>query len=49
MTLFFGQAFVVFVNNANRIDFPFIGHTDLTGGANGIDNIDPARTSSAGR
>ena len=41
MTLFFGQAFVVFVNNANRIDFPFFGHMDLTGGANGIDNIDP--------
>jgi ABC-type branched-subunit amino acid transport system permease subunit len=41
VTLFFGQAFVVFVNNANRIDFPFIGHTDLTGGANGLDNIDP--------
>jgi len=41
VTLFFGQAFVVFVNNANRIDFPFIGHTDLTGGSNGLDNIDP--------
>src|SRR5207237_7706939 len=40
VTLFFGQAFVVFVNNANRINFPFIGHTDLTGGANGLDNID---------
>jgi ABC-type branched-subunit amino acid transport system permease subunit len=41
VTLFFGQAFVVFVNNANRIDFPFAGHVDLTGGANGLDNIDP--------
>jgi branched-chain amino acid transport system permease protein len=41
MTLFFGQAFVVFVNNANRISFPFVGHTDLTGGSNGIANIDP--------
>ena len=41
VTLFFGQAFVVFVNNANRIDFPLIGHTDLTGGSNGLDNIDP--------
>jgi branched-chain amino acid transport system permease protein len=40
MTLFFGQAFVVFVNNANRIDFPFFGHVDLTGGSNGIANID---------
>jgi ABC-type branched-subunit amino acid transport system permease subunit len=41
VTLFFGQAFVVFVNNANRINFPFLGHTDLTGGANGLDSIDP--------
>ncbi|HEU5279287.1 MAG TPA: branched-chain amino acid ABC transporter permease [Gaiellaceae bacterium] len=41
VTLFFGQAFVVFVNNANRINFPFVGHVDLTGGANGLDNIDP--------
>src|SRR5207302_5663111 len=41
LTLFFGQAFVVFVNNANRINFPFAGHVDLTGGANGLPNIDP--------
>jgi ABC-type branched-subunit amino acid transport system permease subunit len=41
LTLFFGQAFVIFVNNANRIDFPVFGHTDLTGGSNGIANIDP--------
>jgi ABC-type branched-subunit amino acid transport system permease subunit len=41
LTLFFGQAFVVFVNNANRISFPFVGHADLTGGSNGIANIDP--------
>jgi len=41
ITLFFGQAFVVFVNNANRIDFPHFGHVDLTGGANGLANIDP--------
>ena len=41
VTLFFGQAFVIFVNNANRIDFPFFGHVDLTGGSNGLDNIDP--------
>jgi ABC-type branched-subunit amino acid transport system permease subunit len=41
LTLFFGQAFVVFVNNANRIDFPFAGHVDLTGGSNGLPNIDP--------
>jgi ABC-type branched-subunit amino acid transport system permease subunit len=43
VTLFFGQAFAVFVNNANRIDFPFVGHTDLTGGANGLANIDPIK------
>jgi branched-chain amino acid transport system permease protein len=43
VTLFFGQAFVVFVNNANRIDFPLIGHADLTGGANGLANIDPIK------
>jgi ABC-type branched-subunit amino acid transport system permease subunit len=41
VTLFFGQAFVVFVNNANRINFPHFGHVDLTGGANGLANIDP--------
>ena len=41
MTLFFGQAFVVFVNNANRIDFPHFGHVDLTGGANGLSDIYP--------
>src|SRR5919204_4240478 len=41
VTLFFGQAFVVFVNNANRIDFPHFGHVDLTGGSNGLANIDP--------
>jgi ABC-type branched-subunit amino acid transport system permease subunit len=41
VTLFFGQAFVVFVNNANRISFPFVGHVDLTGGSNGLANIDP--------
>ena len=41
MTLFFGQAFVIFVNNANRIDFPFFGQINLTGGSAGIDGIDP--------
>ena len=40
VTLFFGQAFVLFVNNANRISFPFVGHADLTGGSNGLANID---------
>jgi branched-chain amino acid transport system permease protein len=41
VTLFFLQAFAVFVNNANRINFPYIGHVDLTGGPNGLDQIDP--------
>jgi branched-chain amino acid transport system permease protein len=41
VTLFFGQAFVVFVNNANRIRFPHFGYVDLTGGSNGLANIDP--------
>jgi ABC-type branched-subunit amino acid transport system permease subunit len=40
VTLFFGQAFVVFVNNANQINFPLFGHVDLTGGTNGVTNID---------
>ena len=43
VTLFFGQAFVVFVNNANRINFWPFNHSDLTGGANGLDNIDPLK------
>jgi ABC-type branched-subunit amino acid transport system permease subunit len=41
VTLFFGQAFVVFVNNADRIDFPRFGQVDLTGGPNGLTDIDP--------
>jgi ABC-type branched-subunit amino acid transport system permease subunit len=41
VTLFFGQAFVVFVNNADRIDFPHFGQVDLTGGPNGLTDIDP--------
>src|SRR5256714_3550774 len=41
VTLFFGQAFVVFVNNANAIRFPHFGYVDLTGSTNGINSIDP--------
>jgi ABC-type branched-subunit amino acid transport system permease subunit len=41
VTLFFGQAFVIFVNNANRINFPLFGHVNLTGGSAGIESIDP--------
>jgi ABC-type branched-subunit amino acid transport system permease subunit len=45
VTLFFLQAFVIFVNNANGgpsdFSYPFAGKVDLTGGANGLDRIDP--------
>jgi Branched-chain amino acid transport system / permease component len=41
VTLFFGQAFVLFANNANRINFPFFGEVDLTGGAQGLEGVDP--------
>ncbi len=41
LTLFFGQAFVIYVNNSNRINYPFFGHADLTGGSNGLAQIDP--------
>jgi ABC-type branched-subunit amino acid transport system permease subunit len=37
VTLFFGQAFVAFVNNAN----PKVAGVGLTGGSNGIPNLDP--------
>jgi branched-chain amino acid transport system permease protein len=39
VTLFFLQAFVIFVNN--DWSYPFVGKVDLTGGANGLDQIDP--------
>src|SRR6266576_453019 len=45
VTLFFLQAFVIFVNNANGglndFSYPFVGKVDLTDGANGLDQIDP--------
>jgi ABC-type branched-subunit amino acid transport system permease subunit len=45
VTLFFLQAFVIFVNNANGglsdFSYPFVGKVDLTGGSNGLDRIDP--------
>ena len=45
VTLFFLQAFVIFVNNANGglndFSYPFVGKVDLTGGSNGLDQIDP--------
>jgi ABC-type branched-subunit amino acid transport system permease subunit len=37
VTLFFGQAFVAFANNAN----PTVAGKGLTGGPNGIPNVDP--------
>jgi branched-chain amino acid transport system permease protein len=37
VTLFFGQAFVAFVNNAN----PHVAGEGLTGGSNGIPGVDP--------
>jgi branched-chain amino acid transport system permease protein len=37
VTLFFGQAFVAFVNNAN----PHVAGKGLTGGPNGIPGVDP--------
>ena len=40
VTLFFGQAFVVFANNADRINFPHYGTINLTGGPNGLTGID---------
>lgn len=41
VTLFFGQAFVEFATNADRLGLPFIGAQNLTGGPNGITNVDP--------
>ena len=41
VTLFFGQIFVEFVTNANSISLPGVGRTNLTGGPDGIPNVDP--------
>ena len=42
VTLFFAQIFVVLTTNADRITFPWNdGPTDITGGPNGIADIDP--------
>jgi branched-chain amino acid transport system permease protein len=40
VTLFFGQAFVQFVTNADRLALPFVGAQNITGGPNGITNVD---------
>jgi ABC-type branched-subunit amino acid transport system permease subunit len=42
VTLFFAQIFVILVNGADRISFPWNdGPSDVTGGPNGITDIDP--------
>ena len=41
VTLFFGQAFVVFATNADRLNLPHFGLLNLTGGPNGLTEIDP--------
>ena len=42
VTLFFAQIYVVLATNADRITFPWNdGPTDITGGPNGITDIDP--------
>jgi ABC-type branched-subunit amino acid transport system permease subunit len=42
VTLFFAQIFVILVNGADRISFPWNdGATDVTGGPNGVTSIDP--------
>ena len=41
VTLFFGQAFVVFATNADRLNVPHFGDVNLTGGPNGVTDIDP--------
>jgi len=44
VTLFFLQAFQVIAVNGNAVSFlGFTGHTDLTGGPNGIPGLDPFR------
>jgi branched-chain amino acid transport system permease protein len=40
VTLFFGQAFVEFVTNADRLALPLVGAQNVTGGPNGITNVD---------
>ena len=42
VTLFFLQAFVVLTTNGSHVSFlGFTGSTDLTGGPNGIPDVDP--------
>jgi branched-chain amino acid transport system permease protein len=41
VTLFFFQVFLTLLNNADRLNIPGLGAQDITGGPNGISDIDP--------
>jgi ABC-type branched-subunit amino acid transport system permease subunit len=43
VTLFFLQLFLTILLNADRLDLPFFGQTNLTRGPNGISDLDPLR------
>jgi ABC-type branched-subunit amino acid transport system permease subunit len=43
VTLFFLQLFLTILLNADRLNLPFFGQTDLTRGPNGISDLDPMR------
>jgi branched-chain amino acid transport system permease protein len=44
VTLFFLQIFITLLNNADRINVPFVDHSvDFTRGPNGISSVDPMR------
>jgi branched-chain amino acid transport system permease protein len=43
VTLFFLQLFLTILNNADRLNLPFFGQTNLTRGPNGISDLDPLR------
>src|SRR3954451_5107592 len=43
VSLFVGQVFLTLAQNADRINVPFLGHVDFTGGPNGLTDVDPLR------
>jgi ABC-type branched-subunit amino acid transport system permease subunit len=43
VTLFFLQLFLTILLNADRLNLPFVGQTNLTRGPNGISDLDPMR------
>lgn len=43
VTLFVGEVFLTLATNSNRLDLPIVGHVDITGGPNGIVDIDNLR------